>query len=406
MLTYCLESSCCWGLLYGFYALFLRHEKSFVYNRAHLLLALFLGLLAPLLSLENQVVGVLLAPVDLSAMAAPALESWAQVTAGQLNWNVFTMVYSLGVALFAGRFLWGLSQIYKIYKQGTVERHATYQLVVMKEAYPPFSFGHCLFVPSSLTKDPQAYDCIITHEAAHIQQAHSIDILVVELLQIIFWFNPILILYKMALRDQHEYLADQAVLCNTSVAQYGHLLLDQSVNTVLPLVHPFFHSSLKKRIMMMTTNSARFSWNKYAFSLLACVLMFWMIACQKSRSITVESKPDVFPYLSSCENEDKEAQKKCSDQNLLTYIYGSVKYPESAKSAGVEGMAVLDFVIKKDGTIGDIKVIRSTNNEALDTEALRVVEQLKAKGGIWTPGQKNGKEVAVSYKLPLRFKLQ
>lgn len=406
MLSYLLESSCCWVLLYGFYGLFLRQEKRFSYNRAYLLLALFLGLLAPLLSLENQVATVLLAPIDLSAIAAPTLENIAQANPAAFQWDYWALWYGLGLLFFGGRFCWGLYRIQAIYKQSQVEKHPHYQLVTMKEAYPPFSFVHCLFVPASLAPSSNAYQCIVTHEAAHIQQGHSLDILLVELLQIVFWFNPILILYKMALRDQHEYLADQAVLEHTSVAQYGHLLLDQSVSTLLPLVHPFFHSPLKKRIIMMTTNSKSATWSKYALSLLTCFFAFWMVACQKGNGQPVEEMPEVFPYLASCEHPDAEEQKKCSNQELLQLVYGEVKYPKSAKEAGAEGMAVIDFVVKEDGSIGDMELLKSTENDALDAEALRVIQVLKAKGNIWKPGQKDGKEVAVSYKLPLRFKLQ
>ncbi|MGH1338909.1 MAG: TonB family protein [Aureispira sp.] len=406
MLLYLLESSCCWVVLYGFYALLLHREKTFGYNRAYLLFALFLGLIAPSLHLEDQVAPILLAPIDIHALTTPALENIAEAAPTALYWSFLKLLYLLGLLFFAGRFLFSLFKIQAIYKNSIVEPSSGYTLVTMKGAYPPFSFAHLLFVPADLVDNSKAYHCVLTHEAAHIQQAHSVDILLVELLQIIFWFNPILILYKMALRDQHEYLADQAVLRNTSVAQYGHLLLDQSVAMTLPLVHPFFHSSLKKRIIMMTTNSARFPMSKYAFSLLACLVTFWMMSCQKTAETPVEEFPDSFPYLASCEGSDKELQKKCSDQALLKYVYTHVKYPKSAKEVGAEGMAIVDFVVEKDGRIGAMEILRSTNNEALDAEALRVIQFMKAEGPLWKAGKKDGKAIAVTYKLPLRFKLK
>ncbi len=406
MWNYLLESSGCWIVLYGFYALLLRRQKTFGYNRFYLLFALFLGLLVPLLTLEDRVATVLLAPIDLAAIAAPTFANLEQAAGSNSNWALLIFLYGTGLLVFTGRFLWGLSRIWKIYANSQVTPQAGYQLVTMSENYPPFSFLHCLFVPKHLSQNPTAYQCILTHEAAHIQQAHSLDILMIELLQIIFWFNPILIFYKMALRDQHEYLADQAVLRNTSVAQYGHLLLDQSVSTFLPLVHPFFHSSLKKRILMMTNTSTRLPWSNYAFSLLAFFLTFWMIACQKPADTTTYTLPDEMPYLASCENEDKAEQKKCSNQTLLDFVYKEVAYPSSAKEAGAEGMAVLDFIVEKDGRIGDIQIVRSTGNAALDAEGIRVLTQLKEKGKLWKPGILEGKVVRTSYKLPLRFKLE
>lgn len=407
MLMYLLESSCCWIILYSCYALLLSNEKTFAYNRAYLLLSLVLGLITPLLSFENQVATIFLAPINLSDLATPTLTTWATTTANSSYFFVIGGLYGLGLVFFGGRFVRGLYKIKAIYNNGQVERRPHYQLVIMKEHYPPFSFAHCLFIPSTLVQDSNNYDCIIAHEAAHIQQAHTIDVLLVELLQLIFWFNPILILYKMALRDQHEYLADQAVLHQTSVHQYGHLLLDQSVSTLLPLVHPFFHSSLKKRIIMMTKNSVNFPLRRYALSLLTCGFAFWMVACQKNTdTTTVHAKPDSFPYWASCENDDKIEQKKCSDQKLLEYVYGNVKYPKSAKDAGAEGMVVLDFVVNADGTVGAMEVVKSAGNKALDEESIRVLQQMQNEGSIWQPGQINGQNVAVSYKLPLRFKLK
>ncbi|MFK7795827.1 MAG: TonB family protein [Aureispira sp.] len=406
MLMYLLESSCCWIILYGCYILLLSNEKTFVYNRAYLLLSLALGLITPLLSFENQVAAVFLAPINLSALATPTLATLEATAANTSYFFILLVLYGLGLLLFGGRFVRGLYKIKTIYNNGQVEQHTHYQLIIMKEHYPPFSFANCLFIPNTLVQDSKDYDCIITHEAAHIQQAHTIDILLVECLQLIFWFNPILILYKMALRDQHEYLADQAVLYKASVHQYGHLLLDQSVSTVLPLVHPFFHSSLKKRIIMMTKNSVNFPLRKYTLSLLACSFAFWMVACQKNIDPKVHAQPDTFPYLASCENSDKEAQKKCSDKTLLEYVYGNVKYPKKAKDAGAEGMVVLDFVVNTDGTIGTMEVFKSAGNKVLDEEGLRVLKQMQKEGSLWKPGQIEGQNVAVSYKLPLRFKLQ
>lgn len=119
----------------------------------------------------------------------------------------------------------------------------------------------------------------------------------------------------------------------------------------------------------------------------------------------IETKPDIFPYLASCEQANKDAQQNCSNKTLLEFIYGEVHYPESAKKAKVEGTAVIDFVVEKDGSIGTMALIKSTNHAALDAEALRVMNVLKARGKIWQPGQTNGKKVATSFKLPLRFKL-
>lgn len=140
----------------------------------------------------------------------------------------------------------------------------------------------------------------------------------------------------------------------------------------------------------------------WSFLCLACLFLVSSNIWAQSK---VETKPDVLPYLASCEHVDKNAQQNCSNKTLLEFVYGEVKYPKSAQKDKAEGTAVLDFIVEKDGSIGKTALIKSTNHAALDAEALRVLEVLKAKGNIWIPGKTNGKKVATSFKLPLRFKL-
>ena len=88
-------------------------------------------------------------------------------------------------------------------------------------------------------------------------------------------------------------------------------------------------------------------------------------------------------------------------QELMKYLGKNLKYPVAAQNAGKQGNVVCQFVVKSDGTIGDIKVVRSISPE-LDEEAIRVIKAMPA----WTPGKKDGKAVNVRYTLPVAFRLQ
>ena len=81
---------------------------------------------------------------------------------------------------------------------------------------------------------------------------------------------------------------------------------------------------------------------------------------------------------------------------LMKYIQSHVNYPEGTD---VEGRVILQFVIKSDGSIGEVKVVRSVQ-ELLDQEAVRVVKSLPK----FTPGRQNGQAVSVWYTLPVSFK--
>lgn len=87
---------------------------------------------------------------------------------------------------------------------------------------------------------------------------------------------------------------------------------------------------------------------------------------------------------------------------LMEYVKSHMKYPASAAKAKKQGRAVVRFVVETDGSLGEISILKSAGDEALDAEALRVVRSIRKK---WKPGQLNGKPVPVKYALPLTFRL-
>lgn len=86
---------------------------------------------------------------------------------------------------------------------------------------------------------------------------------------------------------------------------------------------------------------------------------------------------------------------------LYDYLRKNLKYPAIAKDNGVEGESAVQFVVMKDGSIGDVKIARSSGNDALDNEAKRVVSSMPG----WTPGRQSGENVNVQFTLPVKFKL-
>ena len=89
------------------------------------------------------------------------------------------------------------------------------------------------------------------------------------------------------------------------------------------------------------------------------------------------------------------------DAALLKYLTDSVKYPELAKKHGVQGRVVIGFIVEKDGSLTDIKVLRPVDI-ALDAEALRVVKGMPK----WIPGCHDGQLVRVEYNVPVSFRLK
>ena len=85
----------------------------------------------------------------------------------------------------------------------------------------------------------------------------------------------------------------------------------------------------------------------------------------------------------------------------LQFLYKNIKYPPIAQENGTQGQVVLQFVVERDGSIGDIKVVKSVD-PYLDKEALRVVKTMPK----WKPGMQRGKPVRCRFTLPVRFRLQ
>lgn len=116
--------------------------------------------------------------------------------------------------------------------------------------------------------------------------------------------------------------------------------------------------------------------------------------------------------LSTTNMQTKQSETKASDVvkvlpqfkggnfKLMEFIALNMKYPESAVKANQQGVAVVGFVVQKDGTVSDVHIIKSTGYEVLDNEAMRVVKAMPA----WEPGKQDGKPVNVKYSMPITFR--
>jgi protein TonB len=112
------------------------------------------------------------------------------------------------------------------------------------------------------------------------------------------------------------------------------------------------------------------------------------------------------PRFPGCEEEDMDKRQKtqCANKKMLEYVYTNLSYPQEAKDNGIEGTGVVQFVVQKDGTLSDIKIVRSIGH-GTDEEMLRVMNKMSKDGIIWIPGKQRGKPVRVMFNLPIKFRL-
>lgn len=113
------------------------------------------------------------------------------------------------------------------------------------------------------------------------------------------------------------------------------------------------------------------------------------------------------PRFPGCEGVGgSDANKKaCADKKMLEYIYKNIKYPTIARENGVEGMAVISFVVEPDGSISNMQIVRDPG-AGLGEEALRVVEKMQNLPQKWIPGKQRNENVRVQFNLPVKFRLE
>lgn len=112
------------------------------------------------------------------------------------------------------------------------------------------------------------------------------------------------------------------------------------------------------------------------------------------------------PLFPGCDYiADYTERKACANKKMLEFVYGNIAYPSEAIAAGVEGTAVITFVVEKNGSVGEPKIVRDPG-AGTGAEALRVVNLINAKGLKFNPQNSSGRPVRVLFNLPVKFKLE
>lgn len=269
MIPYLFKSILCLAILLMVYHLFLEKEKMHRFNRCYLLGSMVFAAVVPLINIK------------MASQSIPALEynyfplldqgnnqtinnrvlSHAANAALQKETNIdWAMVIIFLYAMIAFmRLLRFTRNIYLIFTSVSKYKLIEYQsakLVLVKEKIASYSFLNYIFINEEDYSNQLVENEIITHELTHIRQKHSWDVIFVEVMQVFFWFNPILPFYKKAIQLNHEYLADDTVIKTyDNVPAYQQLLLEKiQFNSNTSLTSNFNYSVTKKRLVMMSKN--------------------------------------------------------------------------------------------------------------------------------------------------------
>ncbi|WP_373514651.1 TonB family protein [Persicitalea sp.] len=300
-LSYLAQANLYWIALYACYALFLRRQTFLHWNRAYLLGSLLAAFALPLVQYPEAAPPV---PV-VYEMSAAALTVGAAVvvpSSSLLTWeNLLCLVYSVGVLLMLVRLARQFGSLFSFIKKGESIDMGNHIIVLLDEeggATAPASFSFLRWIFISRSDYEQNFDTILCHELVHVRQRHSLDILLTEGLWVVFWFNPVLILYKNALQQIHEYLADQQAKADNRDG-YADFLLSYATNAPSTvLTNQFFNPKLLKNRIAMLYKNKNSNWSLGKYAAVALLISFTSL------------------LVASCERDSLPTAKNSSSKNM------------------------------------------------------------------------------------------
>jgi hypothetical protein len=419
---------------YALYSFFFKKLTFFHWNRCYLLGAVITSLLVPIglfidLS-SHEMLQEALPTIDLTNMMDVNVIVLGEVSQKWYLKDLLSPLYWIGVLI---------SILWLGYRISHLRR-----MMLLKGNNLSFSFFNKIFMGKHMENNAT----ILSHEQIHVKQGHTYDIVLIELVKLFNWFNPILYFYLKELKFQHECLADEA--CSEDRVAYAELLVAHAMNVDhLRLTNEFSnHSFLKKRIMMLFRSKSQ-KRHKYLYlSIIPVLLMVagstmvfntskaknmvasledkvadvvWPISGGDSDAnyssiqpvISVgnpdESRMEQIPVVQATDSVGSELFTAVEHNPepaegmavFRQWIGQNYRIPDEAVEAGVNGTLQVSFIVEKDGSLTHINVKEDLGYGTGKT-AVALMKQAKN----WRPGVQNGRAVRVAYMLPIQLNVE
>ncbi|TDP02878.1 M56 family metallopeptidase [Flavobacterium sp. 245] len=276
LFTFIIKSGSLIALFYFAYYFLLRKETFFTSNRYFLLAGLITSVVLPFV-IYTKVVWVDPAPILYSPVAQTAslnhdyVSSYNQLQAieeepFEINWNLVSLaIYAIGFAAFMLKFAIDFYSLNSVLKGKKVKQQEDFKFVDVTENIAPFSYFDYIVYNSSLYSEAELQS-ILEHEKVHSDQHHTVDVIISRIFCILFWFNPIIWLYKKAILQNLEFIADNEAskkLSDKKAYQYT-LLKITTHETCVAITNHFYQSLIKKRIVMLNKNQSK-KWNYWKY---------------------------------------------------------------------------------------------------------------------------------------------
>lgn len=409
-------------------------DQTLVRNRFYLLGAIIWSISAPLLTMQqanqgNLIPAITITPtytINLPEIVINPDNHPAQVSGVTISTIIIT-IYLTGVAIFLLKMAG--SYIRVIYIIATAKNMAidSYHIKVTRAAITPFAFFGWIVFPKRLLEHKDLTKMLI-HERVHSRQLHSLDLLLGELFTVFQWFNPASWMLRRLIIENHEFTADRAVIdLGIDTYEYQASLVNATVGREVVPVNHFSLILIKKRISMMNKKS-NLVWLRIKSMLVPVAFVstlalnsftIEMSVSQSAEKTKINQQPDITksiltektkPNPVSTQNIESQLfttvdqlpyfgkDRRKSQTAMINFLSNNTIYPEEALKNNIQGTVYVNFVVEKDGSISNPKVIRGVN-DLLDNEALKVVKMMPR----WTPGKQKGKTVRVEFTMPVKF---
>ncbi|WP_426329914.1 M56 family metallopeptidase [Pedobacter sp. R-06] len=283
------------------YYLVLRRLTFYSINRIFLLFGIIFSSAYPFINLTGFFAGRKAVPAFVPQFNQQVSELVKQ-DAVSVFWQGLTVLFYTGVLLMALRLLVQFISLYRMHKNSSPDHLDDYKVRILNEEVSPFSFWQTIYINPHLHKK-QDLSNILEHERVHVEEWHTLDIILAEICVVFYWFNPGVWLMKKAVRENIEFITDAKILKKgIDKKAYQYSLLD--VGTLQPsvaIVNNFNLSDLKKRIKMMNAKrSSKVNLTRYLFVLpiLLCVTLAFTIDkkdVKKSLAPLTKMVNDVLP---------------------------------------------------------------------------------------------------------------
>lgn len=437
LILYFIKVNIALAVLYLFYKISFSKDTFFGLRRAVLILIYLVSFLYPLFNLENwlQNTGNTDGLATVYSRIMPEIiivsENTNQTASYAWIWTTGVILYLTGVFVLLLRTVWALVSIRRSLHHCSKDMINGVGVYLLPKAQEPYSFFKWICIHPATHTDKEL-DEILIHEQTHVEEYHSIDILLAQSAIILCWFNPFVWLLRKEVRINHEYLADKHVITaghDKKTYQYHLIGMQHQPVAAANLYNNFSVLPLKKRIKMLNKKRTRsIMKSKYLMLLpVAAMLLLFSNCVNKAKNgeqqATTEVKDTTATNVAQTPKEEaapvsQETSSISPDETIfeivevmpeypggmqacLKYLAKEIDYPKKAQDAGQQGRVIVQMVVSKEGKVVNPKIVRSVSPE-LDAEAIRVVKSMPD----WKPGKQRGQAVNVKYTLPIMFKLQ